>query len=698
MKKINPNFNTLNKDNLLNYFLGKLSFRFFKLNISHYLPLLLTLFLFHSCTSTMTDTFPNYTGNDLGLTYSPEQSTFKVWSPTADFMTLHIHNANDGDIDENLIPESTHPMEKDENGVFVVTLEGDLEGQFYTFQIQKDGKMLAPVPDPYAIATGVNGHRAMVVDLKKTNPIGWENDQKPPLKNPTDIIIYELHVRDLSSHPNSNIQNSGLFLGLTETGTKSADGHATGIDHIKELGATHIHLLPVYDFSPNSIDEKNPTERFNWGYDPQNYNVPEGAYSSNPYDGRVRIKEFKQMVKTLHDNDLRVIMDVVYNHTGETEKSNFNQLMPDYYYRKNEDGSFSNASGCGNETASEQFMVRKFMVESLTYWAKEYHIDGFRVDLMGIHDIETMNIISEELHKIDPTIFIYGEGWTAGDSPLPLEKRAVKAHGKQLKNIAVFSDDLRDGLKGSVFNHEEKGFVSGKKGMEESIKFGVVASTDHPQVDYKAVNYSDTSWSSSPSQTISYVSCHDNHTLFDRLQISNKKDDETTRLKMHRLANSIVLTSQGVPFLHAGTELARTKQGVENSYQHPDSINQIDWSRKTDYYDHFKYYQKLVDLRKAHPAFRMPTTKMIQKHLRFFENLPEGVVAYQISDYANGDTWKNIIVIYNGNPETVNLNLANGKWQIQWLGEKSNMTKRISSTDGHNIKVEEISCYILFQN
>jgi len=356
-------------------------------------------------------------------------------------------------------------------------------------------------------------------------------------------------------------------------------------------------------------------------------------------------------------------MDVVYNHTGLTETSYLEQLVPDYYYRKNADGSFSNASGCGNETASDREMVRKFIIESVKYWVEEYHIDGFRFDLMAIHDIETMNGVRAALDEIDPTIFVYGEGWTAGDSPLPVEKRALKHHTPQLNKIAAFSDDMRDGLKGSVFNHEERGFVSGAEGKEETIKFGIVAATQHPQIDYKKVNYSDAFWANNPIQCINYVSCHDNHTLFDRLAISNKEDSETTRLKMQQLAMTIVLTSQGVSFLHAGSEIARTKEGVENSYKSPDNINQIDWSRKTQYKPLFDYSKNLIALRKAHPAFRMPTTEMIVKHLRFLE-AEKNIVAYHISDNANGDSWKDILVYFNGNASDKMVDLPEGKWKM----------------------------------
>ncbi len=599
-----------------------------------------------------------YEGTDLGLTYTPDSSTFRVWVPEAETVYMNFYDQSEGG--ESYVVE---PMNPRENGLWELTMPGDLLAKFYTFQIFREGGWLPEVPDPYAKAVGVNGKRAMVIDLAQTNPEGWENDQRPPLDNFTDIIIYELHVRDLSTHPSSGIEHKGKFLGLTEMGTTNPAGQATGLDHIKSLGVTHVHLLPSFDYL--SVDESRLDEpQFNWGYDPQNYNVPEGSYSTDPADGRVRIQEFKTLIQTLHDNGLRVIMDVVYNHTGATETSNFNCLAPGYYYRLNRDGTFSDASACGNEVASEREMVRKFMLESLKYWVEEYHIDGFRFDLMGIHDIETMNQISSTLHEIDPTIFIYGEGWTAGDSPLLEPYRALKKHTKQLEGIAAFSDDMRDGVKGHVFTHDARAFISGQEGLEESVKFGVVAATDHPQLDYEKVNYSNAAWANEPSQCINYASCHDNHTLWDRLLISAPDATEAQRIKMHKLANTIILTSQGVPFLHAGVELLRHKQKVENSYNSPDSINQINWNWKTEHEDVFEYYQGLIAMRKAHPAFRMPTTALVQEHLEFLGSPSTNTLAYHIKDNANGDSWKDIIVLFNGNLEAREFEIPGGDWQV----------------------------------
>ncbi len=591
---------------------------------------------------------------------------------------------------------STENMVKSSNGTWELVIKKNLESTYYTFQVLQDGKWLLECPDIYARAVGVNGMRGMVVNLPSTNPVNWGNDKKPELKNFTDIIIYELHIRDISMDPNSGIKNKGKFLGLAETGTKSPDGESTGLDHIKELGVTHVHLLPSFDF--NSVDETKPlANQYNWGYDPQNYNVPEGSYSTNPYDGNVRIKEFKKMVQTLHKNGLRVILDVVYNHTSDINHSNFSQFAPGYFYRHNPDGTYSNATGCGNEVASERAMVRKFMIESVVYWAKEYHLDGFRFDLMGVHDIETMNQISAALHKVDPTIFIYGEGWAAGNSPMPETLRAVKKNMAKLNEVAAFSDDIRDGIKGGWGDLKEKGFVSGGAGKAESVKFGIVASTPNQQIDYSKVNYSNIPWAAQPFQTITYVSCHDDNTLFDRLKISNPTASEADLIKMDKLANAIVLTSQGVSFLHSGAELLRTKQGIANSYNSPDSINQIDWNRKTKYEAVFEYYKGLVALRKHHPAFRMPSTEMIQSNLKFLETGEQGLITYQISNNANGDRWKNILVILNGNTTERAVKIPAGNWTLV-ADENTISEKGIKQADGGNLTIPATTAYVLYSN
>ena len=589
--------------------------------------------------------YPAYTGTDLGLTYSKTASTFKIWSPPAEAAELIFYKEGDGG---NIF--KTIQLTKTAKGVWQAKLPRDWKGMFYSFRVKINGQWRNEVADPYAKSVGVNGKRAMVLDLKATNPAAWVKDKSPSFSatnSKTDAVLYELHIRDASSNENSGIKYKGKFLGLAEEGTKSSDGLATGLSHLKELGVTHIHLLPFFDY--NSVDESQPEKKqYNWGYDPLNYNVPEGSYSTNAADGVTRIKELKQMIAAFHKNGLRVVMDVVYNHVADLKSSNFEQLVPGYYFRHKADGSFSDATACGNETASEMPMMRKFMLESVLYWVKEYHIDGFRFDLMGVHDIETMNLIAAALHKIRPDILLYGEGWTAGASPLPDAARALKKNAAKLDRIAVFSDDVRDGIKGSVFDIKDRGFASGKMGTEESIKFGVVAASNHPQVKMDKVNYSKEAYAAAPCNVITYCECHDNNTLWDKLVLSCPDASREELVKMQQLALTIVLTSQGIPFLHAGTEFLRNKKGVENSYNAGDSINAIDWAMKKENLFVNIYVAALIKMRRAHPAFRMTTNEQIKKQLHFDENVPAGVIAYSINGAAVGDKWKKIYVAFNG--------------------------------------------------
>ena len=633
--------------------------------------------------------YPDYKGSDLGISYLKSEVAFRIWSPPAEQAQLILYHEGDGGM-----PFKTIELTKGQNGTWFTRLKGHLKGTFYVFRVMINGQWNEEVTDPYAKAVGINGKRAMVADLNETNPTGWAKDKSPSfsaLNNPTDAVIYELHIRDASIHPGSGIKNKGKYTGLTETGTRSADGLATGLDHLKELGVTHIHLLPFFDY--NSVDEsKRENTQYNWGYDPVNYNVPEGSYSADATDGLTRIKELKTLVQHFHQNGLRIIMDVVYNHTALTEKSNFNQLVPGYYYRHKKDGSFSNATGCNNETASEMPMMRKFMLESVKYWVEEYHIDGFRFDLMGVHDIITMNLISDELHKIKPDILLYGEGWTAGESPVPDSLRALKINARKLHRVAVFSDDIRDGIKGSVFDINDRGFATGKKGMEESIKFGIVAGCDHPQVNYKKVNYSKEPYAIAPWNVVTYCECHDNNTLWDKISLSCPDVPEADRKKMHQLALTIVLTSQGIPFLHAGSEFLRSKKGVENSYISGDSINAIDWNLKKENLSLTNYIEKLIRIRKAHPAFRMPEASLIKKFIRFDSPVPEGTIAYTLNGAALGDKWKKIWIAFNGSNELKELILPEGKWKTGLSQDK--MTKTQSGT----VHLQKYSAVILYQD
>ncbi|MFH5836196.1 type I pullulanase [Proteiniclasticum sp. C24MP] len=597
---------------------------------------------------------------ELGAIHETEKTTFRVWAPTATSVKLNLFTAgNDVDAYE------TVKMVSLEKGVWEYVLSGDNHGVYYTYTATNLG-MEQEAVDPYAKAVGVNGRRAMVVDLDRTDPEGWEEDEKPELKDFTDAILYELHVRDLSISEDSGIEHKGKFLGLTEEGTTGPDGVSTGLSHLMDLGVTHLHLLPAFDF--RSIDETKLEENnFNWGYDPQHFNVPEGSYSTDPYNGEVRIREFKEMVKTLHEKDIRVVMDVVYNHTGASGDSDFTKMVPGYYYRMNEDGSFSNGSGTGNETASERSMMRKYIVDSVVYWAREYGVDGFRFDLMALHDIDTMKAVRAALDEVDPTILIYGEGWTGGDSPLPDKEKALKRNTWRMDGVAAFSDDIRDGLKGHVFTDEDRGFINGAEGMEESIKFGIVASIDHPDVNYQEVKYSQSFWAKEPSQTITYVEAHDNLTLWDKLMISNSDAEEEELIRMHRMANAVVLTSQGIPFLHAGSDFLRTKDGNHNSYNAPDEINKLVWERKSSYLDNVTYFEGLIDMRKAHPAFKMDTAREVRENLSFLEMPEKNMVGYRIDGEAAGDDWKEILVLMNANRDEMSFDLE-GNWNVMVNG------------------------------
>jgi pullulanase len=639
-----------------------------KPNTSKFLwvPFLCSLFLYSCDLSESTpmsyDAYPVPENINLWPEYSSEATTFRLWSPPAEMVRLHLYDQGDGGSSIAI-----HELKSAEKGIWELRLPGDWNGTYYTFQIKVNGKWLAETPGIYAQAVGVNGHRAMVVDLEQTNPDGWSKDRGPELDRPSQAIIYELHIRDLTIHPESGSSYPGKYLGVVEPGTRNAQGVATGLDHLIEMGITHVHLLPTFDHY--AIDETRLEEpQFNWGYDPQNYNVPEGSFSTDPFRAEVRIREFKEMVLGLHQAGIGVVLDVVYNHTGKTEDSNFNLEVPGYYYRHRPDGTFSDASACGNETASERAMMRHFIVESVAYWAREYHLDGFRFDLMGIHDQETMRLVYQRLQEINPNILVYGEGWAAGDSPLLEEERALKKYTYRMPGVQAFSDDLRDGLKGSVFDDTSRGFVSGAPETESSIQFGVVGSIWHPQIDYQQVNYSDTAWTQQPWQAVSYVSCHDNHTLIDKLRISQPEATQEEHTAMAKLANAIVLTSQGMPFLHAGTEFLRTKDGEHNSYNLPDSINQIDWSQKTIHSNVVSYYQNLISLRKAHPGFYLPTAELVREHLRF-QTVAPGLVSYRLDDLSKWDTWTSIYVIYNARSEAVSYQLP-GEWRLAVRGDR----------------------------
>ena len=642
---------------------------------------------------------------DLGAIYSKDKCKFILWAPTAENVQLALYGDNGYDFDCEA--KEVYTMSKGINGTWIVEINGDFNGQFYNYLININGK-ISEVVDPYAKAVGVNGNRGMVIDLNTTNPEGWEKDTKPELKSATDSIIYEAHVRDLSIDETSGISNEykGKFKALTIwdsciPGTTVK----TVVNHIKDMGFTHIHLLPAFDFG--SIDEnKLEQPQFNWGYDPKNYNVPEGSYSTNPYLGDVRIKEFKEMVKALHEAGIRVVMDVVYNHTYNLD-SCLNNDVPGYYYRQDENGEYSDASACGNETASERYMFRRYMVDSVVYWAKEYHIDGFRFDLMGIHDIETMKLIREELNKIDSSIIMYGEGWTGGSSPLKEELAALKKNTYKFDKlqIAAFSDDCRDGVKGHVFYDEETGFVNGKDGLEETIKFAVVASTHHKDIDKENIVYSNEFWANEPYQTINYASAHDNYTLWDKLQISTPNCTEEELIAMNKLIAGIILTSQGISFVHAGEEMARTKEDeegklVENSFESSDKVNKIYWDRKVKYKDLFEYYKGLISLRKEYKAFRMNTNEEIKENIHFLKkgvNFSENNLVAYIIDAKNIDIkCEKIAVIINANNKDVDVELEESNWHVM-VDEKTAGNEIIETIKDSKVNVSRKSIKVLIK-
>ena len=573
------------------------------------------------------------------MTYSPEKTTFKLFAP-ADAKSVKVRIYQDG------LGGKAQKIIKMQyvDGLWTAVVKGNLLGRFYTFDMGR-----GECPGVFAKAVGVNGKRAAIITMSDTNPEGWANDQRPVCKSPADLVVYEMHHRDFSI-ARKDAQYKGKFLALTEP---------WAIDHLKTLGVNAIHILPSYDYG--SVDEtKLDVPQYNWGYDPVNYNVPEGGYSTDPYRPDVRIREFKAMVQALHKAGIRVILDVVYNHTYDIEHSNFQRTYPDYYYRKTADGAYSNGSGCGNETASEKPMMRQFMLESVKYWMDEYHIDGFRFDLMGCHDIETMNQIRQMVDAIDPSVFIYGEGWSAGQCAYPSEQLGLKANIPQMPGIAAFSDEIRDALRGPFSDDTKPGWLGGVN-EKESLKFGIVGAIKHPQVKMKKVNYSQKPWAVEPTQMMSYVSCHDDMCLVDRLKASIPNLSEAELIRLDLLAQTAVFTSQGVPFMLSGEELLRTKLGVHNSFESPDSINHLDWTNKAKYPQVFAYYKNLIALRKNHPAFRLGSADLVRKYLEFLE-APDAVVAFRLKNYAGRDDWRNIIVILNASKKSQHVNIPDGNY------------------------------------
>lgn len=641
------------------------------------------------------------------MIYSKVKTLFKLNAPTTvnlDGMTgattqidkkkqVEIHIYEDGQGGKAI---KTIKMKASGENRWEATVKGDLKGKFYTFDIGK-----GETPGVFAKAVGVNGMRGAIVDMAETNPQGWENDQRPVIQSPADLVIYEMHWRDFSIDVSSGLKNKGKFLALTEP---------KAIEHLKSLGVNAVHILPSFDYA--SVDEtKLDTPQYNWGYDPKNYNVPEGSYSTDPYNPVTRIKEFKQMVQALHKAGIRVILDVVYNHTFNIDHSNFQLTYPDMYYRKTADGKYSDGSGCGNETASEKPLMREFMLESVKYWIDEYHIDGFRFDLMGVHDIETMQQIRAEVNKIDPSIYIYGEGWSAGSCAYPVDKLAMKANAQQLNGIAAFSDDMRDALRGPFSDDHKGALLAGIPGEEESLKFGIVGGIAHPQVDMTKVNYDKKPWTNNPTEQISYVSCHDDMCLVDRLKASipsltdkNIPEKERTAelIRIDQLAQTAVFTSQGVPFILSGEEMLRDKKGVHNSYNSPDSINHLDWNNLQRYPQLFAYYKNLIQLRKNHPAFRLATGDKVRQHLEFLPAVDskdvkqDCLVGFLLKDLQGIDAWKTIVVIYNFNKEAKEMAIPEGTYTIACCNGTIDEAG-LGEVSGKEVLVDGQSALILFQ-
>lgn len=592
-----------------------------------------------------------YDGKDLFVQYEEDHIHVRLWAPMAHKVNFLLFNKA-----EETLPFITYKMEPSEKGTYLLNLPLMVSNHYYLFEIHHEDEVTW-TPGPYVNAVGVNGEKGYLLDLKTTDPENFRTYNAPYLENPVDAVVYEVHVRDFSIHVDSGITHKGKYLGFAEEGTRNKKGHTTGLSHLKELGVTHVQLLPIFDY--NALDELDTTGAYNWGYDPLNYNAPEGSYATDPTDPETRIRELKTLIMGLHKNGMGVIMDVVYNHTYDGITSNFHKAVPLYYHRSI-GSQFTDASGCGNETASEREMMRKFIIDSLVFWVEEYKIDGFRFDLMGIHDIVTMKEVESALRKVKPDILLYGEGWTGGNSPLSEDLRLVKRNISQVPGIGVFNDDIRDGIKGHVFFNDKGGFVSGK-GQRESVKFGIVGATNHPQVNYRKILYTDFPWAQNPGQSINYVSAHDNLTLYDKLEAANKDASRETLKEMAKLANTIILTSQGVPFLHAGVEFLRTKCGDHNSYRSSDSVNALNWSQKSRNIDVVQYYKGLIALRKEYTVFRLRTQEDIEKYLSFYGPEDRNIISYTLKD-PNG--FYTLLLAFNGGDRSFKLRIPTANWDV----------------------------------
>ncbi len=609
-----------------------------------------------------------YRGSDLGSTYQPTATSFRLWAPTASDVQLLLYDSESGPLQRQVT------MLQSEHGTWYARVPADLRNWYYLYQVTVHATTRSAV-DPYARAIAVNGSRGMIVPLPETDPPTWSRDDHVTLASPTDAVIYEVHVRDFSIHPDSGMARKGKYLAFTEEGTTGPANIATGLDHLKEMGITHVQLQPLQAFA--SVDE-NDAGQYNWGYDPRNFNVPSGAYATTPH-GAARISECKQMIQSLHNAGIGVVLDVVYNHTFAQDTSDFDKIVPQYYYRTDYAGNYTNGSGVGNELATERPMVRMFILDSLTYWTSEYHIDGFRFDLMALLGIETMQKAYESLHSINPHVLLYGEPWGGGSSGLPANELLTTGRQKDL-GVAVFNDHIRDSLCGSVFDVGARGFATGAGGYSDNIR--------------RAVEGSIADFTASPQETINYVTSHDNYTLWDRITLSAPADTEADQIKMDELAQAVILTSQGLAFLQGGEEMLRSKGGNGNSYNAGDAVNQFDWSRKEIYWKVWRYYAGLIYLRRAHPAFRMNSPIDVRTHLSFLP-APENTLMVALSGHANGDSWENILVIYNPNRFDIPCPLPPGSWTIVVIHDRisEDYLKQASGV----VIAPAISCVVLYQ-
>ncbi len=622
-----------------------------------------------------------YKDSDLGAHWTREKTSFRVWAPTAQAVQVCLYRS--GTAGTNDLMEKLE-MSADVNGTWIAEKSGDLNGIYYTYLVTLDGN-IAEACDPYARTTGVNGDRAMVIDLASTNPAGWSSDCDPHAGEPiTDAVIYELHVRDLSMDKSSGIRHKGKYLGVVEPGTHTPSGIPTGLDHIKSLGVTHVHILPMYDFG--FTDESLPLPQYNWGYDPVNFNVPEGSYATDPFNGAVRVREVKQMIKGLHDAGLSVVMDVVYNHVYEACDFCFNKIVPMYFSRFNSCGVLVNASGCGNDTASERSMVSKYIVDSVKYWADEYHIDGFRFDLVGLIDTDTINALVTEVHKTHPNIIFYGEGWDmAVGITKPNVHMTVQSNAHRVPGFGFFNDTIRDQLKGSVFDTSEKGFISGG-----SFDRGELIKCFRGQTD----------WAPNPTQTVNYISCHDNNTLIDRVTLSTAARTRKEQILMNDLAAAFSILAQGVPFFQAGEEMLRTKPAAgsgfdHNSYRAPDSVNALKWNdlEQAEYSKTLAFYKGLLAFRKAHPALRLTTREAVDETITNVDCCDPRVLAFLVDGSVPGESADSLFIIFNSNDYAAKITLPKGNWNIHICGDVAGTD--ILGTASNSISVPAMSAMAL---